>query len=170
MLLFDAPELTRIRVLIALGTEAALAEASRILADELAQYSQRHNMPRLIEILALQALVYQAQDAGEDALATRERAIELAAPGGFTRSFVDLGPPMARLLLVLNARGRAQDHGRHVLAAFGARQAAPRQALPSRESMAEELIEPLTEREIEVLALLAGRLSNTEVARTLHIS
>jgi DNA-binding CsgD family transcriptional regulator len=35
--------------------------------------------------------------------------------------------------------------------------------------MAEELIEPLTEREIEVLALLAGRLSNKEVARTLHI-
>jgi LuxR family maltose regulon positive regulatory protein len=77
---------------------------------------------------------------------------------------------MARLLRELDSRGGAGEHGRRVLAAFGAHSAVSVQVLPSRESLTDELIEPLTEREIEVLALLAGRLSNKEVARTLNIS
>jgi LuxR family maltose regulon positive regulatory protein len=170
MLLFDAPELTRIRALIALGHERALAEASGLLKEASVLYSQRHNVPRLIETQALQALTYQGQAAGEAALAALARAVELAAPRGFTRCFVELGPPMARLLVELTSRGRAHRHARHLLAAFGARPPASMHVLPSRDSVADELIEPLTERELEVLELLAGRLSNKEVARTLHIS
>jgi LuxR family maltose regulon positive regulatory protein len=170
MVPLDGPGPTRVRVLIALGTEAALAEARHLLADEMDEARRRHNVPRTVETLALQALACQAEGAIADALAALEQAIGLAAPGGFTRCFVELGPPMARLLRELDSRGGAGEHGRRVLAAFGAHSAVSVQVLPSRESLTDELIEPLTEREIEVLALLAGRLSNKEVARTLNIS
>ena len=80
------------------------------------------------------------------------------------RVFVDLGPKMAALLHQLAAQRAAPGFIARLLDAFPAARSpepAPRQA---------GLIEPLSERELEVLALLAQRLSNKEIARELSIS
>lgn len=86
-----------------------------------------------------------------------------------SRALANPGPWLARRLRDRDSHDGAAEPARHVLAAFGPRPAVVRPALP-RGTVPDALIEPLTERELEVLALLAGRLSNKEVARTLQIS
>jgi LuxR family maltose regulon positive regulatory protein len=98
---------------------------------------------------------------------TLEQAVRLAQPGGFIRVFVDLGPTMAELLERLARRGIAMDYIRQILDAF------PTGSAPSpllRSTAQPALVEPLTNRELEVMALLAQRLSDKEIAQRLIIS
>jgi LuxR family maltose regulon positive regulatory protein len=82
---------------------------------------------------------------------------------------VDEGPPMARLLYEAAARGIATDYVRQLLAAFPI--AEPRQTGPSRTQAPEsELIESLSERELEVLQLIAEGLTNPEIASDLYLA
>ena len=82
-------------------------------------YETTHNTRFLIEVLALQALLNEAQGQFQTALAALEQALTLAQPGGFIRLFVDLGPPLARLLARLRSRnGRGQHYVSQILAAF----------------------------------------------------
>src|SRR5262249_20950450 len=89
------------------------------------------------------------------------RALELAAPGGLIRTFVDLGPPVAALLVELARHSNYREYLGQVLAAFGDDARGTFGGLPDREAAA-VLIEPLSEREREVLMLVADRLSNKE--------
>ena len=123
----------------------------------------------LIEILALQALSLQALDDTDQAIITLERALTLAESGGFIRVFVDEGPPMAHLLYEAATRGIAPDYVSRLLGAFRvaeAIQAASSQTQPPEA----ELIEPLSERELEVLQLIAEGLTNQEVSSRLYLS
>ncbi len=105
--------------------------------------------------------------------------MKLAQPGGFVRTFVDLGPDMANLLYQLAERGVEPEYLGLVLPAFkeatmpdptkvkgpvspSVRRSEPVPALP--------MVEPLTRRELEVLKLLSQDLSNKEIARALVIS
>jgi LuxR family maltose regulon positive regulatory protein len=98
-----------------------------------------------------------------------ERALSLAEPGGFIRIFVDEGPPMARLLYDAFKRGIAPEYTRRLLAAFPV--AETEESEPSKSQVAEsELIEPLSDRELEVLELIADGLTNREIASRLFLS
>jgi len=98
-----------------------------------------------------------------------ERALILAKPGGFIRIFVDEGPPMTRLLYEAATRGIAPEYTRRLLAAFPV--AEPEQADPLRTlAPKSELIEPLSEREFEVLQLVAEGLTNPEIASRLFLA
>ncbi len=126
--------------------------------------SQHHNLPVQIKILALQSLLYQAQNKPRAAEEVLVQAIRLAQLGGFIRPFVDLGPKMAALLKHLYMQGHSSAFLQQVLDAFPAARPTPNVALPPA------LIESLTERETEVLSLLAQRLSNKEIAQIMVIS
>jgi LuxR family maltose regulon positive regulatory protein len=145
-----------------------VAEALAML-EQLRQVAETtHNIMRLIEILALQALAASARGRADQALAILERAARLAAPGRFIRTFVDLGPRLAGLLHQLAARGVETEYLGQVLAAFAVTVAGPAQH--DRRAAQAALVEPLTERELDVLALLAARRSNKEIAQALTIS
>jgi LuxR family maltose regulon positive regulatory protein len=102
-------------------------------------------------------------------MAALERALALAEPGGFIRIFVDEGPSMARLLHEAPSREIAPDYVRRLLAAFPV--AEPEQADPlKREAPKSELLEPLSERELEVLQLIAEGLTNPEIASRLFLA
>jgi ATP/maltotriose-dependent transcriptional regulator MalT len=124
-----------------------------------------------IEVLALRALALERQAKTAAALATLEHAVELARPGRFIRAFVDLGPLMQTLLLRLAGRGFAAEAVRRILAAFPEARDKTEPAAGSRARAANaNLLEPLTDRELDVLLLLRERLSNKEIAQMLGLS
>jgi LuxR family maltose regulon positive regulatory protein len=123
----------------------------------------------VIEILVVKALAHQAQGDLSLALASLEHALALAEPEGYVRIFLDEGPPMARLLQEAVTRGIAPDYARRLLATFPT--AESEQTSPSETKVpSSELIEPLSEREIEVLQLIADGLTNQEIADKLYLS
>ncbi len=120
----------------------------------------------VIEIILLQALVYEAQDDIPSALVPLELALALAEPEGYFRIFVDEGPPMARLLYEALSREISPDYVQRLLKAFPVVE--PEKAGPSGSETG--LIEPLSEREIEVLQLIAEGLTNQEISSRLYLS
>jgi len=154
------------RILIAQGR---LDETATLLQRLLEIAETGGQTSRTIEILMLRALAFQAGDDTTRAMAALERALALAEPRGFVRVFVDEGPPMARLLCEAVARGIAPEYARRLLAAFPV--AGPEQAGPSKtQAPKSELVEPLSERELEVLQLIAAGLTNREIATRLFLA
>jgi len=171
MLHAEVPELTQAWLLITQRTADSLRSAARLLQAILDLATSAHDNRRTIETLALQSLWFQAQGQTHSALEALAQAVTLARPGGFIRTFVDLGPEMAVLLAQLaqarlRGQGGAGDYLERVLQAF--HKAGPA-GLQERTPPA-ELTEPLTQREAEVLELLAQRLSDKEIAAKLVVS
>ncbi len=120
----------------------------------------------LIQGLALEAVIHQAQGHETLALGALAEALGLAQPEGYLRSFVDLGPPMAALLQRAAAQDIASEYVGRLLAAFDLAV----EAEMLRSPQAKVLIEPLSPRELEVLGLVAEGLSNRQVGQRLHIA
>ena len=164
MPLFFAPDFALVEILLARGTPSSLEEAARLLARLLEVLQATHNTRFQIEALVLQALLHDARRERRAAMVALSQAVALAEPGGVVRVFVDLGPRVAALLHELAAQRVSPAFVARLFAAFSAaRVPAPPPDQPS-------LIEPLSQRELEVLALLAERLTNKEIARVLSIS
>jgi LuxR family maltose regulon positive regulatory protein len=122
-----------------------------------------------LRVLVLQALAFYAAADNERALQTLSEALTMAMPGDMLRPFVDAGPLMAHLLYEALARGIEPAFVGQLLAAFPATELdLPRSSAPP--DVEAGLIEPLSEREIEVLRLIAEGLSNQEIANRLYLS
>jgi LuxR family maltose regulon positive regulatory protein len=121
----------------------------------------------VIEILMLQALAQAARGDSAGALAPLDRALTLAEPEGYVRTFVDEGPAVRDLLRHAVATGTGGAYARRLLAAFEA-PGVPASA-PTRATAA-ALAEPLTTREVEILRLVAGGMQNQAIADHLVIS
>jgi ATP/maltotriose-dependent transcriptional regulator MalT len=171
--LAGSPMLTWARLLIASGGDAGLTQAARAL-DALAVEARADNdAVQRIGVLALRALVRQAQGDMNTALRLVGEAVEAAEPGGLVRTFVDLGPPMQSLLVGLARRSTSPDpYLARLIAAFPSTSGPIEQATPSRRGpqIGPDLVESLTDRETEVLLLLDARYSNKEIAAMLQIS
>jgi LuxR family maltose regulon positive regulatory protein len=174
---FELAQVARARVRLA---EGRMEEALHLL-DRQAQAAQEgRRTGRLIEILVLQALSLQAQGRPDQALAALGQALTFARPEGYVRLFVDEGAPMAELLRHAAAqgidatRGAAGHYVGQLLAALKAESEAGKrrapETLPSVSPAAQPPVDPLTERELEVLRLLAAGLGNKEIAETLVIA
>lgn len=151
--------------------------AAKLLSSLLASTEAGGRWGRALDILALQALLHAAEDRPEHAQAALGKALRLAEPEGAIRPFVDAGQPMAELLRLALRSGVSPDLCRWLLAAFPGRTQVEPEAGPQIQRASVKatdgdfvLLEPLTEREVQVLALLAQGLSNKIIARKLVLT
>ena len=163
----DLP-LSRARVHLAQGdASAALAalEPLRRQAEAKGWADER------LRIMVLQAVALEAHGEKEEAAQLLADALALAEPGGFIRIFVDEGLPMARLMSEAAAQGIMPGYTARLLAAFEAeaQKSKPRSHLPPAPT-AQSLTEPLSQRELEVLRLIAQGLSNREISERLFLA
>ncbi|MEM7114323.1 MAG: LuxR C-terminal-related transcriptional regulator [Chloroflexota bacterium] len=123
----------------------------------------------LIELLTLQAISHKEQDHIDSALQTLEEALALAEPEGFQQIFVDAGTPIAQLLTKLkHPNTQVQTYAQRLLGKFVAQELF---AASQENSLHHDtLIEPLSQRELEVLQLIAQGLSNREISERLFLA
>jgi LuxR family maltose regulon positive regulatory protein len=173
---FYVPQFTLVRVLLAQDTMGSREQAYHLLKDLYDFVSFTHNTRFLIEVLTLQALRHDSQDDEPAGLKTLTEALTLAEPGGFIRLFVDLGPQMADLLKQLTKQNVAVGYIGRILAAFKGDAHRAMQGESDRPAThppplsTQPLVEPLTNRELEILNLLTQPLQNKEIAAKLFIS
>ncbi len=149
--------LTQARLSLAQGR---LSEAGTILAGMYASVATMGLVANMIEFRALQAVAAQTPN---DALGFLREALTMAQPEGFIRTFVDLGEPMKFLLERLKSEGgELKEYVLILLSAFGGESA--------RGTHPQPLVEEMSERELEILRLLANGLSNREIAERLVIT
>jgi LuxR family maltose regulon positive regulatory protein len=125
-------------------------------------------MGSAIEILVLQAIAYHALGDLPAALLPLQHALALAEPEGYVRMFLDEGSSMMQLLREASAREIMPDYTDKLLAAFEAekRKSEDKPDLPP----AQPLIDPLSQRELKILQLIAQGLSNREIGERLFLA
>jgi LuxR family maltose regulon positive regulatory protein len=149
------------------GEEHCIHEAMGLLERLLQAAEEGGRIGNVIEILVLQALAHEAQGESPSALVPLERALTLAEPEGYVRTYVDEGPSMEQLLLEAATRGTVPDYTGKLLAAFEAEgrmdsDDSPRPTPPASQ--------PLSDRELEVLHLIAQGLSNRDISERLFLA
>lgn len=165
--------LIKAQILLARGgpSDSTLARENTDAVYEIA--SRTTSTPFMIASLAVRALALDAAGQVGAAQAALQQAVELAQRGGFLRIFVDLGPPMQEMLGQRLSQDPTGETVRRILAAFPDHPVAESPVAPFAPRWVRDgdyVVEPLTMRELEILALLREPLSGKEIANSLFIS
>jgi LuxR family maltose regulon positive regulatory protein len=159
---FEHTTLARLLVAEADDGEAEILPAALALLERLLTAAEqgRRDGSRL-EILVVQALARDAAGNRVSAFAALDAAIDIAEPEGYVRVFLDEGPSMTRLLKAAEKRSKAPGYLHELVRASTGTEPSP---------ASQGLVEPLSERETEVLRLLRSDLDGPGMARELVVS
>ncbi|MCP3882603.1 MAG: winged helix-turn-helix transcriptional regulator, partial [Sulfitobacter sp.] len=172
----DVPSITRSWVRGAVGSPAELAQAEESLLACATANEGHRNTIQLIRILALLALAYEKQGKREQARRALERAVQMARKGDLVLPFVELGTPMVELLRDMPSESEFAAGVERRVAAFGVPTERPGErqagegAMAGPEGSRVATHMDLTNRELDILELLALRLQNKEISARLDIS
>ena len=129
------------------------------------------NTYHLIDLMALKAIALYRDDRLDDAEKCMKQVLDLAAPNGWVRPFVELGPPMVALLTHMKQLYPALDYIDTLLTAFHDLPVNAQIQVQQAKSIPDQvLVDPLTNRELDVLELLSERLRDKEIADKLCVS
>lgn len=169
LLVAESVQAILIRIYIA---QEEMEQAQKMLdtLQQTAASGGRHG--RLVGVYLLQAMVLQKQDQETAALDYLQKSLALAEPEGYGLLFLEEGPAVALLLHTFltrsSAPARLKHYAQKILDAF------PEEARPAADlapaATAEALVEPLSERELEILSLIGDGYSNQEIADQLVIT
>ena len=182
--LHEFDHITLARVLIARyktdRVESDLHAALALLARLLQAAEEGGRKGSAIEILVLKAIAYHALGDLPAALLLLQHALKLAEPEGYIRMFLDEGSSMLQLLREAAAREIMPTYTGKLLAAFEAeqRRSEDKSPLPPTQPLIEPevrpakdmLVEPLSQRELKILQLIAQGLSNREIGERLFLA
>jgi LuxR family maltose regulon positive regulatory protein len=160
------------RVLIA---QKDPSTALTVLEPQRKQAEAKGATRKLLDVMTAQSLAFYTHGEKEKAVNLLGEALALAEPNGLIRLFVDEGEPMAELLTKVKAEsGKMKEYIHTLLTAFGDK----KEFHPSRLHFAQAqvsfihqpLVEPLSQRELEILKLIAQGLSNREIGERLFLA
>lgn len=160
----DLP-LSQVRVLLAQGNASA---SMAILESYCQEMETKEWNDERLKAMILQSIAYQVHGKEDQAVGRLEKALELAEPGGLIRIFIDEGAPMADLLFKATRQGIMPHYISKLLEAFGS--GTNQDESKSVQAPTQLLTEPLSERETEVLQLIAQGLSNREIGERLFLA
>ncbi len=148
------------QLLIQFGGDLERRRVRAMLADQRMQAETEGRRGIQVETLALEAIERQSAGYESEALIAFDQALRMAETERPVRLLIDLGPPVRRLLERAGQRGALSEYGSLLLAAS------------ARTPMLSggQMVEPLSERELEILRLVAAGLTNREVGDRLYIS
>lgn len=153
------------------GDDRALGAAQRLLERLEQAAAAGGRAGSVMEALLLQALAHQARGDLVSATVPLDRALRLAEPEGYVRLFLDEGAPLAQLLRAAAAHSRLPGLAGRLLAAFDSEpSSSPGASARPSAGAAPQLIEPLSQRELDVLRLFRADLSGPEIAGELVIA
>jgi ATP/maltotriose-dependent transcriptional regulator MalT len=174
MLFLEDQPLTEVRLLLTRGDTASVAHGQALLTHLLEHVEDMHSTRKQIKVLALQAWAYDLQGREAEALEVLDQALALGCPGGFVRTFADL-PSLLKMVAELRRRRKEQKVlddklDTYLQAILVAMSPAPAQSVSTKELMRQEGLDPLTERELQILHLLEKGLTNREIASELVVT
>lgn len=148
-------------------SESAIHEVLELLARLRQEAEKGDRNSSLIEILILQALAYETLNQTDAALISLQQALTLAEPQGYVRIFLDEGIELADLVSKAASKGIMPHYSGKLLALFETEVVVNKDT--SADPAIQPLIEPLSQRELEVLQLIAEGYSNQEISKRLHL-
>jgi LuxR family maltose regulon positive regulatory protein len=151
--------LSQARVLLAQGDTSTALQRLEELEQ---QYAEKDWQDEYLKCTVLQALAAHTIGDNRQSLQYLEKALKLAEPGGFVRTFLDEEPVMAGLL--------AEARGHDILPAYVGKLLTAFSAEPSAYTTPQNLIEPLSPRELQVLQLITQGYSNQQISETLFLA
>lgn len=188
----DRIPVIRANILLAEGSTSSLLEADRILDGLNQRHDYEHDTAFGIETKLMQVINWDKLGREEDALQYLGKVVQLAVPNGLIGPFIDRGQPAEVLLCKLQAQPEYSQLVSLLLSFFPSRKVSklsgeievlPQSTLPQSvvtqseiahriitATLNQEMVEALTDRELDILRLLEERLSNKEIAQKLVVS
>lgn len=144
------------------------AKAIEVLEPLLVDANQAGREDKKLEVLILLSLSYIIAGKTEAAKKILQKALIHSEANGFIRSFIDEGEKVIDILMSISAEGKVRDYKNKIIEAFKADKIEREEA--TLLSSPQPLIEDLSNREIEVLQLIAQGLSNREICEQLFLA
>ncbi len=167
----EVPRITLCRILLAQNNSESTDEAMGILNELLTLAEKTRNIPQLINIQTLLTLGYKQKDYTKKAIESLTNALTIAEPGNWIQPFTETGTEIRDLLARINSNDKPKKFV-SVLLNKMSNVHKPSKKLPIPDVKAQNAyhLDPLSNRELDVIQLLAKRFSNKEIAGELHIS